>query len=387
MVTDYKPKMAVLPRWLLAAVVVLVSIVAATATWIPENSDFPYADDVSGDYCRTRVPTCCTDRDDECTVPILDTVCYCDMFCSRDRTDCCPDFYETCQGHTGAVCYDNGKKHFEGTTVKRGCNTCTCKRGRGDEGEWQCGESICLMREDTARDVNAGRYGWRADTYSGSHFSPLTLDEGSSYMLGTKKPDKFISTMVPINYEDLAKQLPTNFDARDKWGEWVGPIRNQELCNASWAFSTTAAASDRLAILSNGTELERLSAQQLLSCNRKNKNPCLDPGALENSWWFMRRTGTVPETCYPFVSGNRENVDKCRFRKSDGSCPSSDNFANNRLYKMTPAYLLSNNTVDIQYEIFSNGPVQAALLVKEDFYVYKSGVYKHTGVTSHLPAD
>ncbi len=50
-------------------------------------------------YCAGRYPEkCCAGRNDECTAPILDTVCYCDVFCNRSVTDCCPDFWGHCMG-------------------------------------------------------------------------------------------------------------------------------------------------------------------------------------------------------------------------------------------------------------------------------------------------
>ena len=61
----------------------------------------PYPDpgeDIAGHrYCGKRSPSpCCQGRDDRCTVPILDTLCYCDMFCNRTVADCCPDFWPLC---------------------------------------------------------------------------------------------------------------------------------------------------------------------------------------------------------------------------------------------------------------------------------------------------
>lgn len=45
-------------------------------------------------YCqRTK---CCNERNDQCTVPYLDTICYCDVFCNRTVSDCCPDFWSFC---------------------------------------------------------------------------------------------------------------------------------------------------------------------------------------------------------------------------------------------------------------------------------------------------
>jgi hypothetical protein len=45
---------------------------------------------------------------------------------------------------------------------------------------------------------------------------------------------------------------------------------------------------------------------------------------------------------------------------------------------MTPPYRISTKEEEIQTEIFINGPVQATFEVSEDFFMYKSGVYKHT---------
>ncbi len=50
-------------------------------------------------YCEARHPDqCCPGRNDVCTMPILDTVCYCDEFCNRTVADCCPDFWGFCMG-------------------------------------------------------------------------------------------------------------------------------------------------------------------------------------------------------------------------------------------------------------------------------------------------
>jgi hypothetical protein len=54
--------------------------------------------DIAGPYCATRPGGCCPGRIDTCSVPILDTLCYCDEFCNRTRGDCCPDFFSFCLG-------------------------------------------------------------------------------------------------------------------------------------------------------------------------------------------------------------------------------------------------------------------------------------------------
>lgn len=53
--------------------------------------------DPFGSYCQRR-GGCCPGRNDQCTVPYLDTICYCDLFCNRTVSDCCPDFWSHCLG-------------------------------------------------------------------------------------------------------------------------------------------------------------------------------------------------------------------------------------------------------------------------------------------------
>ena len=59
-----------------------------------------YGPDIDGPaYCGRRPhDQCCAGRNDHCTVAILDTICYCDLFCNRTVADCCPDFWRLCVG-------------------------------------------------------------------------------------------------------------------------------------------------------------------------------------------------------------------------------------------------------------------------------------------------
>ena len=57
-----------------------------------------YGPDIAGPFCATRRGGCCPGRIDDCSVPILDTLCYCDRFCNRTRSDCCPDYFSFCFG-------------------------------------------------------------------------------------------------------------------------------------------------------------------------------------------------------------------------------------------------------------------------------------------------
>ena len=84
----------------------IVVIVFVTASLLQQVASYrPYPDpgpDIPHwqEFCGTRPPgqRCCPNRVDTCTVPILDTLCYCDDFCDRTISDCCPDFWSECRG-------------------------------------------------------------------------------------------------------------------------------------------------------------------------------------------------------------------------------------------------------------------------------------------------
>ena len=43
--------------------------------------------------------------------------------------------------------------------------------------------------------------------------------------------------MRPVQ-NDVFELPPENFDAREKWANYIHPVRDQGDCGASWAFST-----------------------------------------------------------------------------------------------------------------------------------------------------
>lgn len=78
-------------------------------------------EDLHGVYCGREPTKCCMGRQDECSVPILDTLCYCDDFCDRIRKkDCCPDFWSICKSSKPP---DNLSRCIEGQTIKINCNS------------------------------------------------------------------------------------------------------------------------------------------------------------------------------------------------------------------------------------------------------------------------
>jgi hypothetical protein len=90
-------------QWMIAIAAVLLPLAL-----ISEGDDYS---DFRGPYCATRQSGCCYGRRDECSVPILGTLCYCDDFCNRTRSeDCCPDFWSFCLGMEPPL--EIGSKYF-----------------------------------------------------------------------------------------------------------------------------------------------------------------------------------------------------------------------------------------------------------------------------------
>ncbi|XP_045128792.1 uncharacterized peptidase C1-like protein F26E4.3 [Portunus trituberculatus] len=352
----------------MASVGVLLVMVVAVITAVGADPFIP----PRKDYCRNRLPSeCCRDvRDDDCIVHIQDNgYCYCDDFCldgeNDHNDDCCPDFREVCLGEPKqvlylikdeeAVCIHNGKTLAAGKHTFN-CNECSCEDGR-----LTCEEDQCLVDEELIRRMHQHplRHGWTAANYS--IFWGRKLKEGMELRTGTFLPEAMTYNMMPILLRPNPQRIPMEFDARQKWSGLISGVRDQGWCGASWAFSSLDVAQDREMILSGQPSI-RLSVQELLSCTVP-KMDC-QGGYVEQAWGFLRRLGVMEETCYPYTSGQSENVSFCS--RVSKHC---------KKYKTEPAYRISSKVEDIQWEILNNGPVQALMRVHSDLFLYKSGVY------------
>uniref|UniRef100_UPI001659E727 tubulointerstitial nephritis antigen-like n=1 Tax=Halichoerus grypus TaxID=9711 RepID=UPI001659E727 len=163
-----------------------------------------------GQYCRSF--GCCEDRDDDCATHFYEAnaSCYCDKFCERENSDCCPDYKSFCREekewppHTKPWdpegCLRDGQPYEEGSVIKENCNSCTCS-GQ----QWKCSQLVCLVQPELIEHVNKGDYGqsaimgesdpnrWTAQNYS--QFWGMTLAEGFRHRLGTLPPNPMLLSM------------------------------------------------------------------------------------------------------------------------------------------------------------------------------------------------
>lgn len=350
--------------------------------------------DLEGPWCATRPvgQQCCTGRDDNCDVPILGTRCYCDIFCNDTAYDCCPDYWPHCHGYVVATTTprpttlppprrdepckgEDGRLYDIGESYKDNCNTCTCsltftpvRRSR-----WNCTDYACLIRPELIQAVNDGDYSWRASNYS--QLWGQTLDHGIRYRLGTFLLDEKAQKMFPKKVPERA--MPDFFDARNKWRGKLHPIQDQGNCGSSWAHSSIAVTSDRLSVLSVGVLVEKLSVQHLISCHPDIVNGC-QGGHVDRAWWYIKNQGVVTEACYPYTSGATNNVAQCLIwdNQTNWACPSGSPFSQKKRYHSAPPYRIAGER-QIMNEIYESGPVQAFMEVREDFFMYKSGIYSY----------
>ncbi|NP_001126804.1 tubulointerstitial nephritis antigen [Pongo abelii] len=346
-----------------------------------------------GQYCRNF--GCCEDRDDGCVTEFYaaNALCYCDKFCDRENSDCCPDYKSFCREekewppHTQPWypegCLKDGQHYEEGSVIKENCNSCTCS-GQ----QWKCSQHVCLVRPELIEQVNKGDYGWTAQNYS--QFWGMTLEDGFKFHLGTLPPSPMLLSMNEMTASlPATTDLPEFFVASYKWPGWThGPL-DQKNCAASWAFSTASVAADRIAIQSKGRYTANLSPQNLISCCAKNRHGC-NSGSIDRAWWYLRKRGLVSHACYPLSKDQNATNNGCAMAsRSDGRgkrhatkpCPNNVE-KSNRIYQCSPPYRVSSNETEIMKEIMQNGPVQAIMQVREDFFHYKTGIYRHVTSTN-----
>ncbi|XP_004644684.1 tubulointerstitial nephritis antigen [Octodon degus] len=345
-----------------------------------------------GQYCRRF--GCCEDRDDACVTrfPEANAWCYCDRFCERENSDCCPDYKAFCheekqwplptQPWRPEGCFRDGQHYEEGSVIKENCNSCTCSAQ-----QWTCSQHACLVRPELIEHINQGDYGWTAHNYT--QFWGMTLEDGFTLRLGTSPPSAALLGMNEVTAALPAQSdLPEFFVASYKWPGWThGPL-DQKNCAASWAFSTASVAADRIAIQSSGRFTANLSPQNLISCCAGRRHGCRG-GSVDRAWWFLRRRGLVSHACYPFFKDLNATNGCAMASRPDGRgkrqattpCPNHIE-KSNRIYQCSPPYRVSSNETQIMKEIMKNGPVQAIMKVHEDFFSYKTGIYRHVTSTN-----
>lgn len=167
-----------------------------------------------------------------------------------------------------------------------------------------------------------------------------------------------------------SEEAPASFDAREKWAACFQDRHIFETgnCSSSWATSAAAQVASRFCI----NEPDKypgltLSPQTLVSCDQNNDG--CKGGGMDTVWSYIESDGLVSETCFPTKGGAPASCeDKCEDApvKIQAKC--------------------AVQGVDaIKREIAANGPVVAQLLLSDELFLYKSGVFAQTPTAVHFP--
>ncbi|KAE9415342.1 hypothetical protein Angca_010209, partial [Angiostrongylus cantonensis] len=192
--------------------------------------------------------------------------------------------------------------------------------------------------------------------------------------------------------------IPKSFDSRTNWPECPSlySIRDQSSCGSCWAVGAVEAMTDRICIASKGNQKVTISADDLLSCCDECGFGC-DGGDPYAAWSYWVSNGIVTGSNYTSKSGCKpypyppceHHIPEHHYKK----CPKDIYPTNTCEYKCQDGYSISYNSdkhygasvyavaqdvASIQKEIMTNGPVEVAFDVYEDFEHYSSGIYKHT---------
>ncbi len=228
-----------------------------------------------------------------------------------------------------------------------------------------CANCELLVTKEFVEELSRKATTWEVQDYEDSVFRGWTVEDFRNNMCGGDSSPEVEAATIADDEPEIGN-LPTNFDARDRWGRCVHPIRVQGHCGSCWAFGTTEAMSDRFCI--QGVDVI-LSPQDLLSCDKS--NDACNGGIIMKALEYIEKNGCVAESCFPYVSAQGFLP----------VCPANQCPANGQKwvkYYCKPGSVRMITTIaEMKEEIYRNGPITTRFEHFADFNLYKSGVYQY----------
>jgi C1A family cysteine protease len=223
-------------------------------------------------------------------------------------------------------------------------------------------------------ELSAAGDPWEAGVTS---LSALSFEEQQAHLGVTPPPGELTAadadrrareTQSAIRTAALsAIAAPAAYDLRNVGGSnFVTPIKDQMSCGSCVAFGIVATVESTLRRQRNDPSLNvNLSEAHLFFCHARARGRTCSTG-----WWpaealeDFRTKGVVDDACYPYSMSNTD---------CSGLC---SNWAD-RVAKITGFRALTSQPAQIKEWVSTRGPVSACFSVYEDFFGYKSGIYRH----------
>jgi len=249
-----------------------------------------------------------------------------------------------------------------------------------------------ILTDTFINSINNAGSTWTA----GRNFHPATSHNYLRTLMGVHPSAHLFLPKIRDVIKGSNPDIPDTFDPRTTWPDCptIKEIRDQGGCGSCWAFGAVTAMSDRICIHSKGEQHAHVSAENLLSCCYSCGFGCNGgfPGA---AWSYWSRKGLVSggnygssqgcqpyeiEACEHHVNGTRppcaEGISTPKCHRNCENPNYDVNYEQDKSYGQK-SYSIKNDVKQIQVELMTNGPAEAAFTVFEDFVNYKSGVYQH----------
>lgn len=174
------------------------------------------------------------------------------------------------------------------------------------------------------------------------------------------------SSRARVMAEERFAGAPAAYDLRNVGGNnFITSIKDQGACGTCVGFGTCAAIEGSIRVaLNNPTLAVDLSEAHLFFCLGQ------ADGTTCNSGWMTDRalaacqaTGVADNACYPYTAADLDCTGRC----SDWA---------SRVTKVTGWHTVTS-TAMMKDWISTRGPLTACFLVYDDFFSYRTGVYRH----------
>lgn len=215
--------------------------------------------------------------------------------------------------------------------------------------------------------------GWQAAITSMSALSDADKRARLGYVPGPDEPSlaereqMALASFQAYRVErEMAFGYPVAMDWRSHGGRnFITPVRDQGGCGSCVAFGTSAAVEGALRAGINDPNFPvDYSEAHLFYCHaRAQGRNC------GNGWWVapaldaFKNIGVVDEACYPYTA-------------MDQNCTNLCNNWQSRVTKISAWHAITS-VADMKTWLSSRGPLVACFTVYDDFFSYRSGIYRH----------
>lgn len=231
---------------------------------------------------------------------------------------------------------------------------------------------LYTQAEEDAETINTRQSSWQATVYPSMQNVSVrdiyNMRGGIRSVLHAKPQPK---KQGPFSEKLKVKSksfLPSSWDWREvSGGNYVSEVRNQGACGSCYAFSSIGMLEARVKIATKNTKNYVFSPQDVVSCSPLAQGceggfPYLVAGR------YAKDYGVVEESCSPYQG-------------QDGACSTKKCLKHYvASYSYVGGYYGGCSEEAMKKALVENGPVSVSFEVYNDFMMYKSGVYHHTGL-------